>query len=160
MTPFAVRGFDNLGRRFHYRENLGRRVHCLTNADRRLDYRGSTMTCDTAQRVCIRPANIDVCLVRATTNVLEVVLTDAAGVSVDITNDTVKFTVRDGPGEHLDPTEGRTEFTIEKTEIDDEVARTTETYWFFEVRRITPAGVENVHIQGRLVITPDVGAGP
>ncbi len=130
------------------------------------------MTCDTAQRVCIRPANIDVCLVRATTNVLEVVLTDAAGVSVDITNDTVKFTVRDGPGgtveiaksngpgEHLDPTEGRTEFTIEKTEIDDEVARTTETYWFFEVRRITPAGVENVHIQGRLVITPDVGAGP
>lgn len=130
------------------------------------------MGCNDTTRVCIRPAAVDVGLVRATTNTLEIVLTDAAGVSVNIAADTVKFTARDGhggtvkiaksngPGEHLVDAEGRTEFTIEKTEIDDEVSQTADTFWFFEVRRIGPTGIENVHIQGRLIITPDVGAAP
>lgn len=130
------------------------------------------MGCDTSTKIRIQPAAVDVGIVRATTNVLEVVLTDAAGESVNIGADVVKFTVRDGPGgtvkiakengpgEHLDDAEGRTEFTIEKTEIDDEVSQTADTYWFFEIRRIQPTGVENVHIQGRLIITPDVGAAP
>jgi len=129
------------------------------------------MTCGTTQTIEYVPSALDFRVTRATTNTLTFILVDDDGNAVDISLDTVKFSVRDGfggtekipqkenlPGEHTDPENGETQFTIDKTEIDDETNRTTETYWFYEVRRVQPGGEENVFFQGNLIIIPDVGA--
>jgi hypothetical protein len=127
------------------------------------------MTCD-QKRIDILPSSVDIEIQRETTVTLEFVLTDGDGKPLNIEADTVKFTAKETPGgtatiptktsaagAHLDGAGGRVEFTIEKTEIDNEANRTTKTFWVYEIRRTQPGGEEFVHISGSLVIHPDVG---
>jgi hypothetical protein len=88
---------------------------------------------------------------------------------VNISLDTIIFTVRDkpggaikiqignAPGAHKDPTNGVTEFTVTKTDtLGDSTFHST--FWVFEVRRVRGiSGEEQVHIQGEFVIHPSVG---
>jgi hypothetical protein len=95
-------------------------------------------------------------------------LTDDLGEPVDLTADTVKLTARDykggslklqkvnGPGEHEDPTNGKTAFKIEPGDIVD--TQTEDTfYWIYEIRRIQASGDEAVHIEGPFIVEPAVG---
>src|SRR5512133_1243361 len=78
-------------------------------------------------KVSLLPAVIDIEVVQGTDNIIEFQLTDSAGVAVDITSDTVEFTARDsyggtqkihldnGVGEHYEPLQGKTRFTLDKT---------------------------------------------
>lgn len=120
--------------------------------------------------VRLLPSVVDLDLERDTTNLLEFVLTDAEGKAIDIALDDVKFTAKESPGgtvtiatktssagSHADGPNGRVEFLIAKTDIDDEAQRAQKTFWVYEVRRVQPGGEENVHAKGGLVIHPDVG---
>jgi len=97
------------------------------------------------------------------------ILTNARGEAVDITGDSVKLTVRDvkggtlklqktnGPGAHDDPQNGKTSFTITRTDITATPADET-FFWVYEIRRID-AGTsqEHVHLEGAFVVEPAVG---
>lgn len=118
--------------------------------------------------VAITPSEVCLRIVRGTDSTFVFVLTDGDGNPIDLSSDTVKLTVRDYPGgtlkvqktngstEHLDPTNGRTQFTIEKTDI--VVPGSDMMDWVYEVRRIDGSGKETVHIAGRFLADPQVGA--
>lgn len=126
--------------------------------------------------VTVGPDEVDIRIVRGTDNSIDFILLNnldaSGGTPLDITNDTVKFTARadfgegstvkiptktNGPGQHEDPVNGRTQFTIARTEIDGEADEDQETVWFYEVRRIAATTLtQNVHLQGKLLITPAV----
>lgn len=118
------------------------------------------------------PTNMEV--FSDTDNVVEFQLLDATDpdnpVPIDITNDTVKFVARDthegtekiptksnGPGNHSDAVNGKTQFLLAKTELDLSNAGVTET-WVYEVRRIIAgSGYEVIYIWGDLKVKPQVG---
>lgn len=118
--------------------------------------------------VSVTPAEQNISVVRGTDNTFEAILTDGEGEAVDISLDTIVFTVRDkpggtvkiqisnAPGTHKDAANGVTEFSISKADITN-VSAIHSTFWVFEIRRIRPGGAEQVHIQGEFVITPSVG---
>jgi hypothetical protein len=126
------------------------------------------MTCQTQQptectELAIEPACVNVALVWGTDNELEVSITDGDGKAIAINNDTITFTVKDepggttviaksnGPGSHSDPANGKTVFAIAAADTALAPA-TADTYWALEVRRITAALEERVHIQGDFIV--------
>lgn len=130
-------------------------------------------TCDLVAEaevdVGVTPAPQNISIVRETDNTFEVVLTDGNGEPVDITGDTVIFTVRDklgglvkiqisnAPGMHKDPGNGVTEFSVTKADTSS-TSTLHWTYWVFEVRRVLAVSLEErVHIQGDFVVYPSVG---
>jgi len=118
--------------------------------------------------VSVTPAEQNISVVRGTDNTFEAILTDGDGEPVDISLDTIVFTVRDkpggtvmiqisnAPGTHKDGPSGVTEFAISKADITN-VSAIRSTFWVYEIRRIRPGGAEHVHIQGQFIITPSVG---
>lgn len=120
------------------------------------------------------PTRQDITIARDVDSTLTFVLTDTTGIPVDITNDTVEFTARDTyggtakiatiantTGHHVDPTNGKTAFTISKAAIDAADTTTNrDVVWVYEVRRL--AGGTSpviVHIMGNLRVVPVVTAG-
>lgn len=120
------------------------------------------------------PIKQDIQVSRGTDNDQPFTIKDASGAVIDITLDTVDFTVREGfagpiripkktngPGQHTDPTNGITTFKILRTEIDDEVQSGTATTWQYEVRLTQAVTLDEfVHYQGNLIIQPTVTEGP
>jgi hypothetical protein len=84
---------------------------------------------------------------------------DGDGQPIDITADSVKFDVRDiiggslkltktnASGSHSDPINGKTQFTIARTDITDTLTDKV-TCWKYEIRRILVSTDEAVHITG------------
>lgn len=118
------------------------------------------------------PTEQNIEILRGTDNSLSFTISDSSGTAIDITNDTVHFSVRDGfggpvritkktnaPGGHTTPASGITAFKVLKTEIDDEVAPGENTVWKYEVRRVDASSDEFVHFQGDLTIKPAVTEG-
>lgn len=115
----------------------------------------------------IEPTCVNVALVWGTDNELEVTITDGDGRAIAINNDTITFTVKDavggttviaksnGPGSHSDPGNGKTVFAIDAADTALAPATST-TYWTHEVRRITAALDELVHIQGEFIVRPTI----
>jgi hypothetical protein len=114
----------------------------------------------------ILPATQDISVIRGTDNTIEFRLTDGAGTPVNITNDSVKFTVRtsaggtvavatktNAAGQHFDPTQGKTRFKLTKTDLTETGVTSGLTRWSYEVRRIA-AGDEMVYIVGLLTLVP------
>lgn len=112
----------------------------------------------------------DLWVVRGTTQSLIFTLKekgadDVTFVACDLTSETVKFTARTSlngtivfektnePGDHVDPTAGKTMFQVERTDLATLPTREYVTL-VYEVRRITdasPAG-HYVHAHGNLVV--------
>lgn len=92
------------------------------------------------------------------------------GAAVNITNDTIKVTVKDafggvtmintisnGPGQHTDPTNGKTQITWTKTNTTTLTPK-DEVYWKYEVRRVQASSLaEVIYIHGDLKLMPSVG---
>lgn len=117
----------------------------------------------------LTPEVINLEIQQGTDVTLEVQLTDGSGNGVNITNDTVKITVKDEnagvieistisitPGNHTVPASGKTQFTWTKAQT---VTLTPKdpVYWRWEVRRVFPSGAEVVYIHGDLLLQPSVG---
>lgn len=120
------------------------------------------------------PTEQNIQVLRGTDNDLVFTIKDASGTVVDISLDTVDFSVREGfagpvriakktngPGQHTDPTNGITTFKVLRTDIDDEVQPGSSTTWKYEVR-LTDGGTgdEFVHFQGDFIVQPAVTEGP
>lgn len=96
------------------------------------------------------------------------VLTNAYSEPMDISLDTVVLTVKDNLGgttkiqktnaplTHIDGAQGRTRFEILPGDITETETRRPFS-WIFEVRRITPALEEFIHISGAFEVLPEVG---
>lgn len=95
------------------------------------------------------------------------VIKDKFGQRVDITSDTVRFTLLDGPGgtviyqdsngsgEHSDPTNGVATFTVARAETRAELDSPAQlATWVYEVRHITAAAVHTICYQGRFTVLP------
>lgn len=111
------------------------------------------------------PETIHIQVAQNTSNVIEFTLTDA-GDAVDITNDTVTFVVKtgyggtskisksNGVGAHSTPLEGKTRFTLSKTETTGVSVSVSES-WVYQVRRIVAgSGDEIVYMQGNFYLNP------
>lgn len=121
----------------------------------------------TADELAVEPVDLRLSLVRGTDNELEITITDGDGKAVVISSDTITLTVKDdpggtvqiaksnGPGDHFAPELGQTLFEIDKADTIAADPLTT-TYWVYEVRRITGAGDERVHIAGDFVVRPTI----
>lgn len=124
-----------------------------------------------AEVAAIDPACIDIRVQRGTDNDFEFILTDGEGDAVGIAADDVTLTIKDdfdgavqhqqtsSAGSHLDADGGKVEFSIPRTDIDDEANPGSQTSWVYEVRRIIGggAGDQIVHIKGEFTIEPSVG---
>lgn len=113
------------------------------------------------------PVRLDLLLVRATDNVIEVTLSNPnTGTAYDITSDTITLTVRDGyagtqlftksnaPGSHTTPASGVTRFSISRTDIAD-VANAAITKDFrYEIRRSVGGTNEVVFFDGLFRLAP------
>lgn len=118
--------------------------------------------------VAVVPSVVDLQLVIDADTTFEFILTDGNCEPVDITNDSVIFTVRDYPGgtlklqktnasgEHSTPAQGKTEFTVARTDITDTLTD-KHTKWVYEARRIQASGAESVHIEGDFTVNLSVG---
>lgn len=107
-------------------------------------------------------------IAKGTDFMFEAVLTDAENEPVDLTLDTVIFTVwnylggtkkiqkTNAPGAHEDPTNGRTRFHIQASDI-SEAQGSDSLYWQFEIRRVDSIGHIAVHILGDFVVEPQLG---
>jgi hypothetical protein len=113
--------------------------------------------CDlTPPQVCLR-------VPRQTDSVWEFVLGDALGRPVDIAGSQVEFLVLDKPGgtikldlinditDHLDETNGTTEFEIDHHAFDAETS-TDDRMWVFELWRIRPSGKQSLHLAGNFIL--------
>ena len=119
--------------------------------------------------VAVEPACVDIRVRKGTDNTFEFILTDGDGEPVNIIDDDVVFTVRDmlggtvqfekanAGGTHLDGFNGKTEFTVDKTDI-DAVSDIDTTFWVYDIRRIRVGGQENVYIAGQFIIEPTLKA--
>lgn len=119
------------------------------------------------------PQEVDICVSRDADVTLTFVLTDARNHPVDITADTVDFTARDKwggtakiatisniSGHHIDPTNGKTAFTISQASINVVADSNRDDVWVYEVRRLA-GGTSPVviHVRGLMRIVPAVTAG-
>ncbi len=131
------------------------------------------MTCQPSMArvsVSVLPSQIDLALVKDADTTFEFGLLDADSNPVDITADTVELNVYDytggtsklvksnGPGSHYDAANGKTRFTIARTDIADTLEDET-TAWVYEVRRVQAAGAESVHLQGSFAVRLSVAGG-
>lgn len=112
------------------------------------------------------PSHVDVYITPGSRETFSCVLLDGDA-PVNLTNDTVVFTVKDKaggttilqktnpPGTHYDAANGLTNFTILETDIvvSDNLSRD----WVFEIRRINALSMEFVHIQGEFCVSAEVG---
>ena len=126
--------------------------------------------CEKAAGTCISVIPSEVCLrlVKDADTTFEFILTDGECVPVNITNDSVRLTVKDypggttkitktnAPGGHVDPDNGKTQFKILKTDI-SETFDVDQVRWVYEVRRIQAGGDEAVHLKGDFVVDRGVG---
>ena len=117
------------------------------------------------------PTDCMIKVLSETDNAFEFTLTDVAGATVDITNDTVEFTARDrregtikiatktnAPGAHSTPASGKTRFTLSKTDLSLGTVPGDEQRWYYEVRRIVAVTLQEiVYIDGQLRVKPNVG---
>ena len=106
----------------------------------------------------------------ADTTLSFVLLDEQGNHPVDLSADTVKFTVADGYGgtvkigpltnlnnQHTDPTNGKTSFTISKATINAVASSSAEQSWLYEVRRLTGGSTpEVVHLTGEFRVRPSV----
>jgi hypothetical protein len=114
------------------------------------------------------PSEVCIEIVDGTQKVFEVEIMDNEGDPIDITNDTITFTVKDEfggttklqkintVGGHSDPTNGKTIFTIAQTDIPP-VSPYEVRNWVYEIRRTDAGSVEDVHLQGDFIVNPVVG---
>ena len=126
---------------------------CVVNPDECLD---------------LRPSEDCIVVINGTHKVFEVEIMDGEGNPINITDDTIAFTVKDqlggttklqkinAPGGHVDPTNGRTSFTIAQTDIPS-VSPYEVRNWVYEIRRTDVGLLEDVHIQGDFIVNPSVG---
>ena len=127
------------------------------------------MADSTPQSVDLSPEIINIEAQQGTTVTVEFQLT-LDGSPVDITDDTIKVTVKDefrrttmintisnGPGQHTDPTVGKTQFTWSKANTTTLFPK-DEVYWKYEVRRVQATSLaEVIYIHGDLKLMPSVG---
>lgn len=118
----------------------------------------------------LKAIRMDLLLTRNTDVRLEVLFQNPVTlVPYDLTNDTIKMTVRDGftgaalfatkvisPGSHSAPTSGLTRILLTKTDLLDAAHAGIEYDFQHEIRRIVPSGDEVVFFSGicRLYPTP------
>ena len=128
------------------------------------------MDCDCQKMIIeLTPSENNLEVQRGMVTEFECNLTNAYLEPFDISLDTVLFTVRDFKGgnlkiqkinlplSHIDGPQGRTRFRLEVVDIvSAEIFRALS--WVFEVRRITPANEDYIHIVGDFVVLPEVGA--
>ena len=100
-------------------------------------------------------------------------LADAGGHAVDITHDSVTFVVKSTyggtveiatmtniTGQHVDPTNGTTQFTITQAALDAATTAGVMDSWVYEVRRLTGGTSPNViYLRGEFRVLPSVNAG-
>jgi hypothetical protein len=127
------------------------------------------MADQTPQDLDLTPEVINIECQQGTHVTVEFRLTED-GAALDITNDTIKVTVKDGfggitmittitkgPGEHSDPTDGKTLITWTKA-MTTTPFPTDELYWKYEVRRVAATSLaEVVYIHGDFKLMPSVG---
>jgi hypothetical protein len=128
------------------------------------------MADQTPQSLDLTPEIINLEVQQGTDVVITFQLTDGDGVAVDISLDSVKFTAKDefagdvmiatktnSPGQHEDPSDGQTTFTLTKTNLTTETPA-DEVTWKYEIRRVFASSArEVVYIHGDLTLKPSVG---
>lgn len=119
--------------------------------------------------VDLTPSDVPLKIQKGAAFSLDCILTDNAGTPVDLTGQTVQFTVKtdiggvqkifkeNGPGEHESPADGKTRFTFTGSEITD-AQEADSFFWVYEVRRID-GSTEYVHISGDFIVEPEIGGG-
>lgn len=109
---------------------------------------------------------------RAMDAIVEFQLTDASGVAINITTDVFKFIARDPESHgitialktinppHSDPTNGKFQLTLSKTDLADTNNEQEVTRWDYEVRRFVggAAGNQIPWFAGPLELYPSVKA--
>lgn len=124
----------------------------------------------TPQELDLTPEIINIELQQGADAVLTFQLTNNAGVAVDLTLDTVKFSAKDGfagatmiatktngPGQHETPLTGMTTFVLTKANLTVAEAD-SQTTWKYEIRRIVATSLrEIIYIHGDLTLMPSVG---
>ena len=119
------------------------------------------------ETVEIKPACINLAVVRGTDNTWEFVLLDNDAKALNMGDDDVVFTIRDefegniqvqatsSAGSHFEGNSGKVEFTLPRAAIDDEANARVRTFWVYEIRRIDLNNNQHhVHIAGDFVICP------
>jgi hypothetical protein len=128
------------------------------------------MADQTPQHIDLSPEIIHLEVQQGTDVVITFQLMDDQGDAVNITGDTVKLTAKDdfagtvkiatkinAPGQHVDPEEGMTRFTLSKANLTTPTP-SEEEIWWYEVRRVfAGSGREVIYIHGQLQIKPSVG---
>jgi len=132
-----------------------------------------TCRCEKTEVECLSALPIELCLrvvKDADSGPFQFIIKDEDGVPIDITNDTirlrvfdelggvVKLTKANTPGQHWDAFNGKTRFTIARTDISDTLGDEV-TDWVYEVRRIQTDNTETVHYQGDFEIRLSVAGG-
>ncbi|NIQ91000.1 MAG: hypothetical protein GWM98_04620 [Nitrospinaceae bacterium] len=136
------------------------------------------MSCDACTKVvgaivAIVPSEICVEIIRGNYTPFEFHILDESGDPVNISADAVRLRIWDepggtlkiekenGPGEHLDPTNGRTKIYIEADDISDPQG-SDRLYWVYEVRRLIGESETEtkVHISGQFIVEPAPGGSP
>jgi hypothetical protein len=125
---------------------------------------------DKNKLTAVAPSCVDLRIRKGTDNTFEFILNDGDDEPVKmIDDDVVVFTVRDmlggaaqfhktnAGGTHLDGFNGKTEFTVDKNDI-DAVSDIDTTFWVYDIRRIRVGGAENVYIAGQFIIEPTLKA--
>lgn len=113
------------------------------------------------------PSEVCIEIIEGTQKVFEVEIMDNEGDPIDITSDTITFTIKDEIGgvtklqkintpAHSDPTNGKTTFTIAQTDIPS-VSPYEVRNWVYEIRRTDAGSLEDVHLQGAFIVNPSVG---
>jgi hypothetical protein len=124
----------------------------------------------------IKPVEVNIHVVQGTDNPIEFQFSfvnpvTGATEAKDISNDTVKFTARDGyggavmiatktngPGSHFAPAAGMTRFVLTRTDLTVAGQEANDVFWKYEVRLLEAAtGFEIVHFQGELVLNETIG---
>jgi len=123
------------------------------------------MLCDLVKN-CVSASPIKACM-RMTQGAFqrwEFILTDARGEAVDLTGQQVEFTIKDGPGgnvkythtntpgDHADPTNGKTIFDIDHTAFSE--STTDVLQWVFTVERIKATSEVLLHLTGQFILDP------
>lgn len=126
---------------------------------------------DINEAVSIVPSIEAIRMVQGTDATFEFVLTNGDDEVVDLTADDVVLTVRDEkggtvqlqktnePGDHIEPTQGRTSFDLAHSDFAAELSD-EHAFWVYEVRRIRASGKEAVHIEGAFILDKAVGGLP
>lgn len=128
------------------------------------------MADQTPQEIDLTPEIINLEVQQGADATITFQLTDNLSVPVDVTNDEVKFTAKDGfggtvtiatktngPGQHDDPALGKTMFVLTKADLTT-ATPDSEVDWKYEIRRVfNGTNREVIYIHGDLRLMPSVG---